>query len=360
MKKGLIEATINLEHTGQTPVAPFIDHFAAKYAGVPVRDFMTNGRKRLNAILKTNNELGPWDALFLGETANFNLLRIGAPLDLEIGEDTHQFREGNYLGPKIYDSLIQTHPFLWMRKLIAQKHPDFQGLSGLLNVAKTFHEMRTQNQLLKSLGLNPATGFTAFPFFEYASLGRGHDAFIYDIVDGNQEKIKKAGKRYTKFITDFSIALSRYIGTPRILIGLARCGPGVSPQYFEEFALPDLEHMINRYVASGITPVLHCDSNWTSRLDYFKRFPARKCILELDGTTDIRKAKEIIGDRMAIMGDVPADILARGSYQDNFNYCRNLIRDIGYNGGFILSSGCSVPSDAKPENVRAMYDAAHK
>jgi uroporphyrinogen-III decarboxylase len=37
-----------------------------------------------------------------------------------------------------------------------------------------------------------------------------------------------------------------------------------------------------------------------------------------------------------------------------------LIQEVGEGGGFILSSGCSVPVDAKTENVKAMIDTAKK
>jgi uroporphyrinogen-III decarboxylase len=113
-------------------------------------------------------------------------------------------------------------------------------------------------------------------------------------------------------------------------------------------------------VRAGITPILHCDTNWTKFFDLFLRFPARKCILELDGKSDIFKAKEILGSRMCIMGDVPAELLVLGSKQEVLDYCRKLIEIVGKDGGFILSSGCSLPANAKAENIRALYEAAER
>lgn len=359
MTQSLIEATINLEQTGKTPVAPLIDHFATKYSGVTADEFMKSGDIRLNAILKVHRELGPWDMLFLDETANYNLLRMGVPIDMEIWEDTHQFRENEYLDYTLYESLENQKTLFWMRKLLARKHPDFKGFSGLLKMAKTFQEIKNHTKKIKNTGLTPAVGFvTAGPFFEYACMGRGLENFCFDMYDRRKD-IQLAGKRYTRFMTNFSIYLAKYIGTPRIFIGLARSsGSFISPNDFEELVLPDLEYMVKSYVNAGITPLFHCDSDWTDRLHYFRRFPEKKCILELDGTTNIRKAKEILGDRMAIMGDVPCTLLAFGTYEENLKYCKELINDVGSDGGFILSSGCSVPPNAKPENLHAMYQAA--
>ncbi len=38
-------------------------------------------------------------------------------------------------------------------------------------------------------------------------------------------------------------------------------------------------------------------------------------------------------------------------------YVRRLCEEVGDGGGYILSTGCECPVDAKPENVRAMLEA---
>jgi uroporphyrinogen-III decarboxylase len=60
---------------------------------------------------------------------------------------------------------------------------------------------------------------------------------------------------------------------------------------------------------------------------------------------------------MCIMGDVPATLLKLGQPDEVHAYCRRLIDEIGFDGGFILSSGCTVPIDSKPENVKAMIES---
>jgi uroporphyrinogen-III decarboxylase len=53
------------------------------------------------------------------------------------------------------------------------------------------------------------------------------------------------------------------------------------------------------------------------------------------------------------MGDVPAALFKLGTPDEVNTYCTKLINEIGPSG-FILSSGCDIPMDAKPENVAAM------
>ncbi len=103
---------------------------------------------------------------------------------------------------------------------------------------------------------------------------------------------------------------------------------------------------------------MHLDTDHTQVLPYMKEFPEGKYIAQWDRTTDIFKAKEIIGDRMCIMGDVPATLLKLGTPDKVKEYCKKLIDIVGKDGGFMLSSGCAVPFDAKFENVKAMFDTA--
>ena len=76
-----------------------------------------------------------------------------------------------------------------------------------------------------------------------------------------------------------------------------------------------------------------------------------------DGTTDLFKAKEVLGDHMCLMGDVPPNMLCLDSPEQVYTYCRKLIRELGPSG-FILQSGCDIPPDAKLSNVQAMVAAA--
>jgi uroporphyrinogen-III decarboxylase len=53
-------------------------------------------------------------------------------------------------------------------------------------------------------------------------------------------------------------------------------------------------------------------------------------------------------------------LLVYGSVEEVDEYCRQLIEDCASGGGFILGSECEAPWDSKPENVRAVIEAASK
>jgi len=139
-------------------------------------------------------------------------------------------------------------------------------------------------------------------------------------------------------------------------------GPGrgasdfFSPKLWERFIWKYTKKIADALLEAGTAVDFHIDSNWERDLSYFRDFPAKRCIFETDGYTDLYKVKEVLGDMMARKGDVNPTMLALGTPDQVYNYCTNLIKDMG--PGFILSSGCSIPFNAKFENVKAMVAAA--
>ncbi|MGQ9675340.1 MAG: cobalamin-dependent protein [Chloroflexota bacterium] len=125
---------------------------------------------------------------------------------------------------------------------------------------------------------------------------------------------------------------------------------------FERFEWPFLQRYVDAFIAEGIVPWLHLDTDWSMNLPYFKQLPKGKCVCDLDGTTDIFRAKEILGGHMCISGDVPAALLTLGKPEEVEAYCRRLIDEVGEGGGFMLTTGCECPINVKPENLRAMVE----
>lgn len=151
------------------------------------------------------------------------------------------------------------------------------------------------------------------------------------------------------------------MGCRRVMFANGRGSPTfINSKLFEELVLPSWLEFVRAMADTDIDVVFHCDSDWTRFLHYFKEFPRGRCILQLDGATDIFKAKGILKDHMAIQGDVPATLLTLGTPEQVTAYCKKLIEVVGEGGGFILSSGCSTPYDSKVENVRAMIRAGNE
>ena len=196
-------------------------------------------------------------------------------------------------------------------------------------------------------------GGSSLPF-DVFSMGRSMTQFTLDLYR-RPEKVIAAMDATLPDLIDFALLGVKVTGIRKVFIGSARGGSAfISPKQFERFFLPWLKKMVEALAANDIITILHFDQDWTLHLPYLKELPKGKCILHTDSATDIFKAKEILGGHMCLMGDVPATLFKLGTPQQVETYCKRLIDVVGKGGGFILSSGCEVPVDAKFENLQAM------
>lgn len=361
-----IDAAIALEEPDRVPLAPLLDHWAATYCGITNAELMADGEKRIEAVITTAIDF-KWDMTYIADTAIPGLLKLGIPAKLKLpGEDlpengTHQFEEKEYMKVEDYDVLASEGLIAFIGTIMPRIYPDMTIETALTDLARVSAEMTTHLNRVKDAGLVPATGFVMpGTTFEYISYARGITNALLDIRR-HPEKIKAASKRYCEDFLDIALTTVRENGVKRIFIGLSRSSPAfISPKQFEELCLPEIEFLTYRFIEEGITPIFHCDTDWTKCLHFFTRFPQAKCIMELDSFTDIFNAKSVLGDTMVIMGDVPSTLTAGDSKEEVLEYCKRLIDEIGKDGGLILSTGCSIPNNAKTENIEAMTEAVEE
>jgi uroporphyrinogen decarboxylase len=71
---------------------------------------------------------------------------------------------------------------------------------------------------------------------------------------------------------------------------------------------------------------------------------------------DIVKVKKQYGDRLALVGNVDVDLLARATPEAIRTEVLRLIDQVGSDGGYCVGSGNTVPNYVKLENYRAMLE----
>jgi uroporphyrinogen-III decarboxylase len=193
--------------------------------------------------------------------------------------------------------------------------------------------------------------------FELLCGGRSLVNFIRDLFI-MPDKIEAVMDAIVPHLTPRICQGARELGYPAVWVGGWRSASNMlSPKLWERFVWPYFQRLVNEVVDSGLIAILHMDADWTRDLGRFRELPRGRCVLATDGATDLLKAKEILGDHMCLMGDVPATMLSLGSPGEVYEYSSKLIRQLGPEG-FILQSGCDIPLNAKLENVRAMVAAA--
>jgi uroporphyrinogen-III decarboxylase len=96
------------------------------------------------------------------------------------------------------------------------------------------------------------------------------------------------------------------------------------------------------------------EGNYTSRLEYLLEIPEGKAFLHFD-TTDMFRAKDVLGGHLCIGGNVATSLLAVGTPDEVRDVAKGLIDDCGRDGGFVLSAR-TPGDDARPENLKALVD----
>ncbi|KAA3618679.1 MAG: nucleoside 2-deoxyribosyltransferase [Calditrichaeota bacterium] len=73
---------------------------------------------------------------------------------------------------------------------------------------------------------------------------------------------------------------------------------------------------------------------------------------------EIAEVKARVGDKLALLGHVDVDLLSRGTPDEVRQKVLQNIKEAGYNGGYCIGSGNSVPEYVRFENYMAMLETA--
>jgi hypothetical protein len=368
-----IETAIRLGKPDRVPVVPIIDFFAGRYGGITQHDMLFDVEKADAALERTIRDLGPIDGQNLSYAGLGRIMQLIFPtppimpgLGGEPMDGQFQFVEKTVMEWEEYREIAKRGPMRWILDKMKLSNPQLGNPVGMLKafggVGADIIKAKRSMKRLQRKGIESMVAYNiVFTPMEYISLFmRSFNDFILDLFR-HPEDVKEASHALMKPMKMQGAMMVKMSGLKRVFMGGTRTSAScLSPKQFEEFALPEWLEMCEYWVGKGVTPLLHFDSDWTAFFPYLKNLPKRKCILNLDGTSNIFAAKDQLGDHMCIMGDVPAALLKLGEPEEVDEYCRKLITELGRDGGFILSSGCTVPVDSKPENVKAMFQSVLK
>ena len=368
-----LQAAINLEIPDRVPVAPLIFQFALKHHSRPIIPVgggdPKDWPKVLQTLQDTFDELGGYDAHYVAGVSwpisSWRVSGAGGGRYVTPGQEgipegfSVQYVEQERMTVEDYDTIIDRG---W-NAFLEEYSPRVSGLS--LEQIDTAQKMLLQVHLDNVKTWNDRdvpviAGALIISCEMTLSLARTLPQFTLDL----HRYPDKVQATLEAMIPDFiqnAINDTKASGIPRVVISLERgSGSYYNLKTYERFFFPQLKKIVDALAAEGLVSVLHMDTDWTLNLPYLRELPKKMCICELDSTSDIFKAKEILQGHMCIMGDVPPSLLSLGTREEVIEYCERLMDIVGKGGGFILSTGCECPVDAKFDNVRAMIDTPKK
>ncbi|MGQ4875917.1 MAG: uroporphyrinogen decarboxylase family protein [Promethearchaeia archaeon] len=177
----------------------------------------------------------------------------------------------------------------------------------------------------------------------------------------NKEDIKELCNLLLKGTMANNFMMYSFSHVERTYICLERVSASfISPKIFEELVLDDLLIMIKENVRNNLTTVLHMDTDWTPFFEYFLEFPKNgRYIMHLEDS-DIFKAKEILGDRFCLMGNIQTKLLRFGTEKQIIEKTKELIEGCKEGGGYMMAEGCEIAPDTPMKNMRAWINATLK
>ncbi|MFA5308851.1 MAG: uroporphyrinogen decarboxylase family protein [Dehalococcoidales bacterium] len=303
-----------------------------------------------------------------------------------------QFVEGEYMRADEYDALIGNPSDFWQRVYMPRVFGAFESWRNLTpltsiieapamnftpysmpevqNSLKTL--INVGNELLKYMQVTgefgrrtleagyPAArgGFAKAPFDVIGDTLRGTQGIISDMFR-RPDKLLEAIDVVTRLMIESVINSLNASKGLYAMFPLHKGADGwMSEKQFDKFYWPSLKKVINAFIDEGILVTLFAEGSYETRLQSVNEFP-KGAVTWLFDRTDMAKAKTVLGDRCCIAGNVPTSLMATGTPKAVKEYCRKLIETCGKGGGYILSGGAQV-DNGKPENVRAMLEAARE
>lgn len=360
-----LETVISLGIPDRVPSVPLIAQFALRYQGVPQSDGYRNPESTHKALSDTFDALEGWDGQLAANLiwVNSSWRISAAPMPMHVpgrqaGENEPlQAVEIEIFTPDDYRTIIDKG---W-NGFLAEFLPRATG--------KPLERIdATQKKLLKTYledvkkwharGVPVMSGATTCDPTMILSLSRTLSKFTIDLYR-QPDMMQAVMDAMVDDLIQNVLDDTKATGLKYVFFPLERGSGFFYPlRIFERFGLPYIKKMADAFAAAGLISILHFDTDWTLNLPYLMELPRGKCVCELDSRTDIFKAKEILKGHMCIMGDVSATLLSLGTQEEVAAYCQKLCDVVGRDGGFIMSTGCECPIDAKFDNVKAMLAAA--
>jgi uroporphyrinogen-III decarboxylase len=393
-----VEDAMALRVPDKVPVMAMFSFFPARYAGFTAQEVMYDPEKMMAAQLKAmldfkpDMDVNPYGTRFLGPLLDaLDFKQLKWPGHGVAPHLTYQYVEAEYMKAEEYDHfLLDPTDFMfrryWPRICGAlkgfEKLPPlhniisyYMGLSTgfspfslpevgeALDVLKTAGKKsmevvsygRQFTQRAKELGFPLQYGaMSQAPYDTLSDFFRGMKGTMLDMYR-QPEKVVAACEKLLPFMLEMAVNASRATGNRRVFIpihwGLDNF---MSRDQFKKFFWPTLRELMVGLINEGLNPCPLWEGNCTSRLEIIKDIPVGKACYAFEAT-DMVKAKEILGDRICIRGNLPLSILVTGTPEAVKDHCKKLIDTVGQGGGYIMDASTGL-DDAKPENVKAMFE----
>jgi uroporphyrinogen decarboxylase len=319
------------EAVDRLPCVPIVGNSAARVIGAKVGEFRGNGRLIAEAQIAAYRLFG------------YDIIRVFTDL----------YTQAEAMGAKVHYPMDET------AYLAAPAVADI-GDIGFLRPADPYRDANLRQHLeamkiaVDAVGKEVAvTGAVTCPFTNASfligaeSLARlmlKEPAAVHRLCELSLE----TNLRYAEAIIDAGC-------TPSLTDAMSS-STVISPKQFREFSFPYLKRLIDYIHGRGKGVTLHICGK-TARIWELMADAGADCI-SIDNDANLLDAKQQVGDRVRIMGNVhPSAVMLQGTPAEVKSATVACLRQAHNNPkGYIVASGCSLPTETPFANIHAMLD----
>jgi hypothetical protein len=393
----IIRDAFELKVPARVPVFPSEGFFPTLNAGMSMKDMMYDYEGVAKALLAYINEYQPdawFGALSLVPGRCFDILDYKVydwPGQKLADHLVYQMKEDEYVKASEYGALAADPSGFFLRTYLPRVFGALEPLAkmpllpsiqempmtptalipfGMPDVQEAFKRLMEAGneavrwiQVMGGLGAQVralgctdwAGGAAKAPFDAIGDTLRGTSGMMMDMYR-NADALIEACDRFVPLMVEMAVGAANQTGVPLIFMPLHKGADGfMSNRQFEKFYWPSLKKVMLGIAEEGCIPVMFAEGGYNQRLEIIADFPKGKCIWWFD-QTDMKRAKEVLGDVACIAGNVSTALMTAGTPDEVKAYCKELIETAGKDGAFILTNGCGI-DHAKPANVKAMMEA---
>lgn len=326
-----IKAALAFSPVDRTPAVPQLFGHAAVWAGVALEDYLRDGRLLAHCQIAAREHYGH-DIVF----AFMDLC-----VETEAAGSLLQYRKDQYPDVSTY-VLAPTGDVSALRvpdPARAGRMPEL-----LRAVAALRHELG-DSVLVAGCVTGPMTLATQLLGIETALYLAADDPAKFETL------------------LDYSAAVAIRYGIAQIEAGAhlpivfdPSASPAVvPPQFFREFLLPRLQRVFAAFRQAGAL------ANWLNTAGPTARtlpyYPAAGAdIANFDYYVEPQLAQQTL-PHTCLNGNLKSLLFVEGAPEEVAAAAARLVSAFAARGGFLLSSGCEIPPEAKPENIAAMMSA---
>ena len=326
-----ITATIKMQHVERVPVIAQVFGHAATLAGVSINQYVSDGETLARCQLNAQRKYG-YDAVFSVMDTSVETEAMGSIL--------HYYRN---MYPVVAKHVLS--PDIDLSDLVV---PDPQEAGRMPEMLKALGILR------KELGDETLVVGCVLGPFTLAGQLLGLENTLYLAID-DPERLEWLLDFATEVLISFGRAQLKAGAHLPIVFDPAASPAVIPPSFFREFELPRLRRLFQALESGGSAcNWLHIAGPAAPILPYYR--DAGVDIANFDYCVSMDEANNML-PTICLDGNIKSLSFVEGTPAEIRKESKKLLRYFRKRGGFILSSGCEIPPESKPENIAAMVQA---